>query len=289
MTPERIAESNQLLRHPPVVGLALSRALGLHVVGALAKRHEIAVELRKGAPVGTVALVALPKAILEARGAGATAGAPAYAPDVDDRGDPTPLGARRAPAPAAADVTAATAAAVTEPPVTWHPPDEPPVEQWRREGLAREQAAPPVAPAVEDPVVAPAVEDPAVEDPVVEPRTLDEEISDGVADSPPLTDVPVDDALDQDELPLPTRVPGHHMTHQPTPAGSDPIDDSDPLRPYRVHELLTRHTQGKMRGQAHHDAPDTDMPHPATSTTAAPDHPGVPGGPESVPDPEEHR
>ena len=47
MTPERIAEANTLLRHPPVVGLALSRALGLHVVGALAKRHGIAVEIRK--------------------------------------------------------------------------------------------------------------------------------------------------------------------------------------------------------------------------------------------------
>ena len=50
MPPERIAEANELLAKPPVVGLALSRALGLHVVGSLAARHGIAVELRPGAP-----------------------------------------------------------------------------------------------------------------------------------------------------------------------------------------------------------------------------------------------
>ena len=52
-------------KHPPVVGLALSRALGLHVVGLLAARHGISVELRPGAPLGTVALVMLPQEILE--------------------------------------------------------------------------------------------------------------------------------------------------------------------------------------------------------------------------------
>src|SRR5439155_1155687 len=48
MPPERVAEANRLLAQPPVVGLALSRALGLHVVGSLAARHAIAVELRPG-------------------------------------------------------------------------------------------------------------------------------------------------------------------------------------------------------------------------------------------------
>ncbi len=67
MAADRIAEANKLLAHPPVVGLALSRALGLHVVGSLAQRHGIAVELRPGAPGGVVALVALPTAVLEPR------------------------------------------------------------------------------------------------------------------------------------------------------------------------------------------------------------------------------
>ena len=45
MPPEKIAEQ-PAARQPPVVGLALSRALGLHVVGLLAARHGITVELR---------------------------------------------------------------------------------------------------------------------------------------------------------------------------------------------------------------------------------------------------
>src|SRR5262249_30812842 len=49
---ERVAEANEILSHPPVVGLALARALGFHVVGLLAARHGISVELRQGAPVG---------------------------------------------------------------------------------------------------------------------------------------------------------------------------------------------------------------------------------------------
>ena len=65
MPPDRIAEANQLLAKPPVVGLALSRALGLHVVGVAGGPSRHHVELRPGAPVGLVALVTLPTAVLE--------------------------------------------------------------------------------------------------------------------------------------------------------------------------------------------------------------------------------
>ena len=292
MTPDRIAEANTLLRHPPVVGLALSRALGLHVVGALAKRHGIAVEIRKASPVGTVALVALPKAILEARGRneGSTPMAPVYSPDVDDDGTPMPLGARRAaPAPAAAPASASTGepgAAATA--VTWHPADEPPVEQWAREADAQQHAATaaaataaemlaeavaePVAEPVADPEPEPAiseatfVEEFVIEQPVFETSAF----SAPVAGAPPhvepdfgfgtthVTDAAPDDAPDEgaahfDDLPLPTRIPGHHMTHHPVVDEQDPIDEADPMRPYRVHELLTRHSQGVRRGLEHHD------------------------------------
>ena len=63
----------------------------------------------------------------------------------------------------------------------------------------------------------------------------------------PVADEPFDDA------PLPTRVPGQHLSHHPTVAGDDDVSDADPLRPYRVHELLTRHAHGKRRGRAEHD------------------------------------
>ena len=78
MPPERIAEANQLLAKPPVVGLALSRALGLprgRLAGAATASPS---SCARGAPGGLVALVALPTAVLEPRPASAPA-APATA------------------------------------------------------------------------------------------------------------------------------------------------------------------------------------------------------------------
>ena len=46
-----------------------------------------------------------------------------------------------------------------------------------------------------------------------------------------------------------------------------PDADADPMRPYRVHELLTRHAQGKRRGQVGEEFP--------TGATPVPDAPGV--------------
>ncbi|MFN8025198.1 MAG: nitrate- and nitrite sensing domain-containing protein [Acidimicrobiia bacterium] len=328
MAPERIAESNQLLRHPPVVGLALSRALGLHVVGALAKRHGIAVEIRKGSPIGTVALVALPKAILEARGRSTTADhtVPTYSPDVDGEGAPAPLGARRAgPATTAgAPTPAAAAATATADAVTWHPADEPPVEQWAREVDAQQHAASaaaatdflteapaPVEPEPQpEPYAEPAAEwqpdtafaaapewqpeptpeavtgpapqafapdaftaeqfvaepvEPVVSaEPVeiVEPVAYAEPAEPFTAETTEFTSTGSADAFASDftsdfgggsaeftadfgdapaaeELPLPTRVPGMHLLHEPVVSTEGGVDESDPMRPYRVHELLT--------------------------------------------------
>ena len=137
MPPERIAEANQLLAKPPVVGLALSRALGLHVVGSLAARHGIIVELRPGAPRGLVALVTLPTAVLEPRAVPAPPAPPqrpVYAPDPVGSGTDVPLGAQR---------------------VAWRPPDEPPVEQWRREGMG---VPGPSGPGSPDPFTVPPVD-----------------------------------------------------------------------------------------------------------------------------------
>ena len=123
MPPDRIAEANALLAEPPVVGLALSRALGLHVVGSLAARHGIT----RGAASRCARRLsspwsALPTAVLEPRPVSAPAARRADAPTrstrptVDDRGEAEPLGARR---------------------LVSRPPDEPPVEEWRWEGLDR--------------------------------------------------------------------------------------------------------------------------------------------------------
>jgi signal transduction histidine kinase len=64
MTDERLAAANALLARPPATGLALSRTLGLHVVGNLAARYGIAVQLRRAATGGITAVVALPAKVL---------------------------------------------------------------------------------------------------------------------------------------------------------------------------------------------------------------------------------
>ena len=56
MTPPQLVESNELLAHPPVTGLTLSRSLGFIVVGRLAKRYGITVELTSAAVGGLTAL-----------------------------------------------------------------------------------------------------------------------------------------------------------------------------------------------------------------------------------------
>ena len=61
----RLIELNDLLDHPPVIGLALEPTLGLYVVAMLAKRHGIRVRLVAGAP-GISAKLLVPPALYEA-------------------------------------------------------------------------------------------------------------------------------------------------------------------------------------------------------------------------------
>jgi hypothetical protein len=309
MAPDRIAEANVLLANPPVVGLAMSRALGLHVVGSLAQRHGITVELRPGAPGGVVALVALPTAVLEPRPVSApptpATGNPIYSPDLDAQGEAEPLGARR---------------------LVSRPPDEPPVEEWGRETAATTMPITPPAPVVpeapapEAPVVdAPAAAAPTFDIPTVDVSSTFDTPADTPADVPPDTpavtptydtpvtptdDTPVTPADDtppvadqptydaptydtptydappsssppspepepdpsestfQEAAPLATRVPGQHLTHHPRMTTEAADTEADPMRAYRVHELLTRHSQGKRRGQAGEEFPAESSPVP---------------------------
>jgi signal transduction histidine kinase len=294
MPPERIAEANRLLVKPPAVGLALSRALGLHVVAALAARHEISVELRPGAPIGVVALVTLPSAVLEAVGTGPMPASPVYQPDLGPEGDEVPLGALR---------------------VAWRPPDEPPVEEWRREGIVAGAGAPggsvpppppsPPAPPPQSPrhsvVPGPVAQAPVAPSPEPPPAAVADEPFDWITEvtapfqdavtMPPPTDPPAhgdprtaehgvgepsftDDAPDEDTAEptepaaLPTRVPGSNLSHLPTAMPDAHAGESaDPMRPYRVHELLNRHEQGKRRGRGDVDVLATEDRPPGVGPT----------------------
>jgi signal transduction histidine kinase len=84
MSSEQLNEANHLLSNPPLVGLALSRSLGFIVIGRLAGRFEVDVELTASPSGGVTALVKLPRDLV-----------------TDDEGQPLPVDAETAAALAA--------------------------------------------------------------------------------------------------------------------------------------------------------------------------------------------
>ncbi|WP_443076472.1 nitrate- and nitrite sensing domain-containing protein [Streptomyces sp. TRM 70361] len=69
LTPEDFADINHKLANPPTVDVSVSQRMGLFVVGRLAARHGIRVQLRpSGEQVGTTSLVMLPEAITHGGG-----------------------------------------------------------------------------------------------------------------------------------------------------------------------------------------------------------------------------
>ena len=61
MTAEELAQANWRLANPPVVDVSVSRRMGLFVVGRLALRHGIRVQLRQQDGGGLTAMVLLPE------------------------------------------------------------------------------------------------------------------------------------------------------------------------------------------------------------------------------------
>ena len=60
-----MADANELLAHPPLVGLAMSRSLGFIVIGRLAARIGVTVRLIPSPTGGVTAIVSLPATIVE--------------------------------------------------------------------------------------------------------------------------------------------------------------------------------------------------------------------------------
>jgi signal transduction histidine kinase len=105
MSDEELAEANKRLAEPPAVDLSVSRRMGLFVVGRLAMRHGIRVQLRRPDTGGLSAVVLLPVQVV-AKPEMAMAGPPA---SFGTQAHPTPFGAapdgtsRLSPAPNSAD------------------------------------------------------------------------------------------------------------------------------------------------------------------------------------------
>ncbi|MET8158070.1 nitrate- and nitrite sensing domain-containing protein [Sphaerisporangium sp. NPDC005289] len=77
MTAEEAAEANWRLANPPVVDVSVSRRMGLFVVGRLALRHNIKVQLRQQDGGGLTAMVMIPESLLSVPGGPRIPGAPA--------------------------------------------------------------------------------------------------------------------------------------------------------------------------------------------------------------------
>jgi len=87
MSDPELAEANRRLAEPLAADVAVSRMMGFHVVGRLAARHGIRVQLRQGWFGGVTALVLLPAVLLRSAGEH-----PAMAP-------PVPAGVMVSPEP----------------------------------------------------------------------------------------------------------------------------------------------------------------------------------------------
>ncbi|GAA2631978.1 hypothetical protein GCM10010399_75370 [Dactylosporangium fulvum] len=61
--PARLEQLNQLLAQPPAIDIAAVRAMGLTVVGHIAARYQIGVQLRPGQHTGTLAEVTIPSTV----------------------------------------------------------------------------------------------------------------------------------------------------------------------------------------------------------------------------------
>jgi signal transduction histidine kinase len=64
MSNDQIAEANESLAKPPLVGLALSRSLGFIVVGRLASRHGVTVRMMSSPSGGVTAVVSIPPTLI---------------------------------------------------------------------------------------------------------------------------------------------------------------------------------------------------------------------------------
>ncbi len=64
MSLEEIAEINRRLAEPPTVDVSVARRMGLFVVGRLALRHGIRVQLRRGDGTGVIAMVLFPAQLI---------------------------------------------------------------------------------------------------------------------------------------------------------------------------------------------------------------------------------
>jgi hypothetical protein len=322
MSDEELIQANERLANPPEIDFALSRVLGLYVVGRLGLRHGIKVQLRHSWYGGVTALTLLPHALLVwpkvpqavPEPAAAVlpsraelpspqqAAEPAQAPSGDhlpifeaarsdwfvaEPAEPAPLSHRQRQhqSVGTADDDAPAARPAAPPGETSHRPGSPtgesrppfrpapvppPMEEERVAFLA-----PPVTPAVEEPLssqppVAPSMEEPAPHRPeparaAAEEAPLYQAERAQAREAPPSYQPAPPQASGQEsrltQAGLPRRVPRANlapgMTAEQQAAGQPPPGAASGRSPDEVRSMLSSYRTGIERGRTVAGGPDT--------------------------------
>jgi methyl-accepting chemotaxis protein len=241
MSDEELIQANERLANPPEIDFALSRVLGLYVVGRLAQRHGIKVQLRHSWYGGVTALTLLPHALLVWPKVPQAVTEPAAVPGRAELPPPERAAAPE-PAPSGDHLPIFEAARsdwfVTEPA---EPAPLPQRQRQHQRGGAGDQPAPaageprPHRPAPGDPrpyrpAPAPPVEEPRPARPARVPLAEEPPVDVPAPVPPPYRPEPVR-AADDDDAPL-YRAERARREEEPPPYRPDPVPPAGPA-PYR--------------------------------------------------------
>jgi Nitrate and nitrite sensing/HAMP domain len=236
MSDEELIQANERLANPPEIDFALSRVLGLYVVGRLGQRHGIKVQLRHSWYGGVTALTLLPHGLLVwPKVPQVVAAEPAAAGAVEGRAQLPPPERPAEPAPApSGDHTPIFEAARSD----WfvaEPPEPPPPHRLHRgptpdgDGVGRgERAVPrPAEPPPPPPVVPPV---PPSGEPAYRPSRVPPPPRPAAEEPAPYRPEPAQAADDQPPLYRAERARRREAPPPPPPATEPPAYQQPPYR-----------------------------------------------------------
>ena len=235
MSDAQLADANHHLAHPPMVGLVISRSLGLTVVGRLAARYGLAVRLEAREDGGVVATVELPYGLVEYPGEDAAPAPSALEVMASVDGRPTRPRRTARPAPVVSS---------SAPPVEAPAPVAPLVATPA--GLPRRGGAEPSVPTAPAPAPSARAAAPAIGDAPVAPPAPPAAVP---VESPAPAPAPVADPPAVTAAGLVKRTP----TARTADAAGDPGHQRAVTRttrsPEEVRRMLSRYRSGLDRGR----------------------------------------
>jgi hypothetical protein len=257
MSDEELIQANERLANPPEIDFALSRVLGLYVVGRLSKRHGLKVQLRHSWYGGVTALTLLPNALL-------------VWPEV-----PQVVAAERAPAKGAQGRA-----------------ELPAPERLAPDGLAEPAEAPPPGDAT--PIFEAARSDWFVTEPSEPPphRLHRQRGSGSDGDGRPASRPAAGPPMSPPPPTLPPEVRDYRTTQSPPPPAEPPQYRPEPVQAADEQPSLSRAERARLRGDTpppYRPAPQAPAEEPQTPYRPAPvpETPPAPAATGAPPDPAE--